>query len=66
MRGVLVGSEASLLYATDSFTTPELCAPLFLAIDVRDVFSLRLLFSARERLPLLGLIWPKTGCAAIA
>ena len=29
VRGVLVGSEASLLYATDSFTTPELCAPCF-------------------------------------
>ena len=48
MRGVLVRSEASLLYATDSFSTPELCAPLFLAIDVRDVFSL--LFTGRARL----------------
>jgi len=29
MRGVLIESEASLLYATDSFTKPELCDLLF-------------------------------------
>ena len=45
------GSEVYRFFcATDSFSTLELYDLLFLAIDVRHVFSLRLLFSARERL----------------
>jgi hypothetical protein len=44
------GSRASLLYATDSFSTPELCAPLFFGNRCPPRLLPRMLFSAREDL----------------
>ena len=60
------GIEGSLSYARDSFSTPELSDLLCRKTKISHVFSRGCCSAHASTWPLLGLIWPKTGCASIA